>query len=218
MRSTTMNNTLRKKIKIFTPQAEHGAALVIAVLILLVLTVIGIYAITTTTFETKIAGFEREFKTAFYTADSGEPIGINAIKAIIHYVPTSPSNLSTLSANPLWNNILENNLFDNNEIFTDGRHTDDPISAPNIKATGQQIGFPTGTPTKLRADIDRLASYPLSGGATEYGSGYEGIGQGGGGDVAIIYEIDSVGYYTYSNAESELEIGYRHVVGVAGEE
>lgn len=213
----------KKKIKTFTPHAEHGAALVIAVLILLVLTVIGIYAITTTTFETKIAGFEREFKTAFYTADSGEPIGINVIKAVIHYVPSTRNDL------PLpWRTTgyIDIDLFANGveEIFTDGRNSDEvrddggTPGAPDMVFTGLQIGFPTGTPTKLRADIDRLASYPLSGGGTEYGSGYEGIGQGGGGDVAILYEIDSVGNYTYTNAESEIEAGYRHVVGMpAGE-
>lgn len=208
-------SALNEKITIFGPDQQQGAALVIAVLILLILTVIGVYAITTATFETKIAGFDREFKEAFYTADSGEPIGIDAIKAIIHYVPTSPSNLSTLTTNPLWNNILKDNLFDNNEIFTDGRNTDDPINAPNIRATGQQIGFPSSSHTRLRADIDRLASYQITGGAQQFASGYEGIGSGGGGSVGIIYEIDSVGNYTYTNAQAELEAGYRHVVGVA---
>jgi len=202
--------------RVFCLDQQSGAALVIAVLILLVLTVIGIFAITTSMFETKIAGFEREFKEAFYTADSGEPIGIDVIKKVIHYVPTSPSNLSTLSADPLWNNILKDNLFNNNEIFTDGRNTDDPISAPNILATGQQIGFPSSSPTRLRADIDRLSSYQITGGAQQFAAGYEGIGSGGGGSVGIIYEIDSVGRYTHTNAQSEIEAGYRHVVGVSG--
>lgn len=209
-------SALKEKIKVFGPDQQQGAALVIAVLILLVLTVIGVYAITTSTFETKIVGFDREFKEAFYAADSGEPIGIAVIKAVIHYVPTSPSNLSALSAEPLWDNILENNpLFTDNEIFTDGRNTDNPINSPNIQATGQQIGFPSTSPTRLRADIDRLASYQITGGAQQFASGYEGIGSGGGGSVGIIYEIDSVGYYTYTNAQAELEAGYRHVVGVA---
>jgi len=211
-------SAMKEKIKIFGPNPQGGVALVIAVLILLVLTVIGVYAITTATFETKIVGFDREFKEAFYTADSGEPIGIDVIKKVIHYVPTSPSNLSTLSADPLWDNILNDELFDNNEIFTDRSdqtYVDDPISAPNIQATGQQIGFPSSSHTRLRADIDRLASYQITGGAQQFASGYEGIGSGGGGSVGIIYEIDSVGNYTYTNAQSELEAGYRHVVGVA---
>jgi hypothetical protein len=40
-------------------------------MILLVLTLIGISAISTTTFETNIAGNERLYNRAFYTADAG---------------------------------------------------------------------------------------------------------------------------------------------------
>ncbi|OGP52545.1 MAG: hypothetical protein A2Y65_02325 [Deltaproteobacteria bacterium RBG_13_52_11] len=200
--------------------------MIIAVMVLLILTVIGIYAITTSTFETKIAGSEREFKEAFYTADSGEPIGIELIKAIIHYVPATRNDLPAP-----WKDTgnIANDLFADSvqEIFTDGindaahdtdgdgRNDDNARDNPDIDAQGT-LGIPSRV--RLRADIDRLSSYQISGGATEYGSGYEGIGQGGGGDVAIVYEIDSLGRYTYTNAESGIEAGYRYVVGMPGGE
>jgi hypothetical protein len=50
---------------------QRGVSLVIALMILLVLTLIGISAISTTTFETNIAGNERLYNRAFYTADAG---------------------------------------------------------------------------------------------------------------------------------------------------
>jgi hypothetical protein len=50
---------------------QKGVSLVIALIILLVLTLLGISAITTTTFETNIAGNERLYNRAFYTTDSG---------------------------------------------------------------------------------------------------------------------------------------------------
>lgn len=50
---------------------EKGVSLVVALMILLVLTLIGISAISTTTFETNIAGNERLYNRAFYTADAG---------------------------------------------------------------------------------------------------------------------------------------------------
>jgi Na+-transporting methylmalonyl-CoA/oxaloacetate decarboxylase gamma subunit len=203
---------IRKKIRILGTNQQEGAVLVIAVLILLILTVVGIYAVTTSTIETKITGFEREFKEAFFTADSGEPIGIVVTKAIIHYIPEDISDLPEP-----WNDsgVVNDNLF--TEIITDGRDADDPYSAPDIrsKGAGNNLGFPARV--ELRVDIDRLASYQMSGGATEFGSGYEGIGQGGGGDVAILYEMDSIGRYT-SNAESAIEAGYRHVVSMPGGE
>jgi hypothetical protein len=52
-------------------QEHNGVSLVIALLILLVLTLIGISAISTTTFETNIAGNNRLYNRAFYTADAG---------------------------------------------------------------------------------------------------------------------------------------------------
>jgi len=53
------------------PKYQKGVSLVIALMILLVLTLIGISAISTTTFETNIAGNERLYNRAFYTSDAG---------------------------------------------------------------------------------------------------------------------------------------------------
>ena len=52
-------------------QGHQGVTLVIALMILLVLTLIGISAISTTTFEINIAGNERLYNRAFYTSDAG---------------------------------------------------------------------------------------------------------------------------------------------------
>ncbi len=65
---------MRKKEEVkyrLTFQNQNGVSLVIALLILLVLTLIGISAISTTTFETNIAGNERLYNRAFYIADAG---------------------------------------------------------------------------------------------------------------------------------------------------
>ena len=50
---------------------RRGVSLVIALLILLIVTLIGISAIQTSTFETNIAGNERLYNTAFYYSDAG---------------------------------------------------------------------------------------------------------------------------------------------------
>lgn len=56
-----------------------GVALIIALLILLVLTLIGISSISTTTFETNIAGNERLKAEAFYASEAGIQVGINQL-------------------------------------------------------------------------------------------------------------------------------------------
>ncbi|MCJ7663368.1 MAG: PilX N-terminal domain-containing pilus assembly protein [Desulfobacterales bacterium] len=75
---------LRERLRIVGLQSQQGAALIIAVLILLILTVLGIYAITTSTLETKIAGNERFLKEAFYAADGGIDYGRSIIALVIN--------------------------------------------------------------------------------------------------------------------------------------
>ena len=214
-----MMTAKRKKIKIFGPHSQEGAALVIAVLILLILTVIGVYAVTTSIFETKISGFERAFKVAFYTADSGEPIGVELTKAIIHYVPSAVGDLPAP-----WNNaslIDDADLFVSGgalEIFTNIRNADTPASNPDINSQGDGNNLGLSNDVQLRVDIDRINAYQITGGAQQFASGYEGIGSGGGGSVGINFAIDSLGQYPLMGSESRIEAGYLHVVGVAGGE
>jgi hypothetical protein len=63
-------NTLKK---------EEGIALIIALLMLLVLTFIGISSISTTTFETNISGNERVGTDAFYASEGGFQVGLNQL-------------------------------------------------------------------------------------------------------------------------------------------
>ena len=58
---------------------QKGAALIIALLMLLVLTLIGINAINTTTFEANIAGNERIGTEAFYVSEGGVQVGLNKL-------------------------------------------------------------------------------------------------------------------------------------------
>jgi len=58
---------------------KNGVALVIALIILLLLTFIGISAISTTTFETNIAGNERVGTGAFYASEAIFQVGLNQL-------------------------------------------------------------------------------------------------------------------------------------------
>jgi Tfp pilus assembly protein PilX len=58
---------------------DRGMALIVALIMLLVLTLIGINAITTTTFETSISGNERVSADAFYASEAGIQVGLNQI-------------------------------------------------------------------------------------------------------------------------------------------
>ncbi len=58
---------------------ERGIVLIVALMLLLVLTIIGINSISTTSFENIISGNERLANTAFYSAEAGIQVGLNQI-------------------------------------------------------------------------------------------------------------------------------------------
>jgi hypothetical protein len=58
---------------------KNGVALVIALIMLLILTFVGISAISTTTFETNITGNERVGTTAFYASEAIFQVGLKQL-------------------------------------------------------------------------------------------------------------------------------------------
>jgi len=66
---------------------QHGVVLVVALVMLLVLTLIGISGITTSVFENTVAGNERLYNLAFYAADGG----------LEDFQATAPTNFAFLA-------------------------------------------------------------------------------------------------------------------------
>jgi Tfp pilus assembly protein PilX len=64
---------------------EKGIVLVIAMLLLLVLTLIGISSISSSFFEMKISGNDRFGKAAFYASEGGVQVGINQLPQVAAY-------------------------------------------------------------------------------------------------------------------------------------
>ena len=58
---------------------EKGIVLIVALLMLLVLTLIGISSISTTSYENIIAGNERLAKAAFYASEAAIQLGLNQV-------------------------------------------------------------------------------------------------------------------------------------------
>jgi type II secretory pathway pseudopilin PulG len=86
-------------MKGFIFKDRKGAALVIALIILLVLTLIGISAISTTTYETSISGNERVATNAFYAAEAGVQVGFNKlIDPVNKLIDLSPIPVTSLGA------------------------------------------------------------------------------------------------------------------------
>jgi hypothetical protein len=131
---------LREKIKIFGINSQDGAALLIAVLILLILTVLGVYAVTTSTLETKITGFHKWHVEAFYAADAG----LDYTVATYPYGSLDPSN-------PTWPVPPDPSPF----------HHDDPdfdVRADYLGSTPPPVGSGTGIREGFKAHHYRTVS------------------------------------------------------------
>jgi Tfp pilus assembly protein PilX len=64
---------------------QKGVVLVVALIMLLILTLLGISSISSSVFESKISGNERWGSTAFYAAAGGVDVGISRIPDITAY-------------------------------------------------------------------------------------------------------------------------------------
>jgi Tfp pilus assembly protein PilX len=161
-------------------------------LLLLILTVLGVAAITVTGLELRMAGFSTSTEAAVAAAESCAGTGVNVISQTLLFgaVPTQyvvggsgaaspviPANAENASSNPP---SLTQEIFgqaDNN--------VDTAIGAGAIP----DISFTVGSYAVV-GDIDRLYVTQKAGSGLQYAGGYGGLGEGGGGSEDVFYRID----------------------------
>lgn len=171
----------------FSLKNNRGSALVFALLMLVVLTLIGISATTTTTFELQIAGNDKLYKRAFYAADGATEMGGELLEQNIEerdwdFGEDGVSVVS--SSNPLdrGNVRLESpNPYMNREPM-------DPIPSD----TNRDAVYPrTANDSDPHTNIRAVGNTTLStGSAVQLVAGYEGKGKGAaGGGAWITYDV-----------------------------
>lgn len=177
---------------------QTGIALVTVMLVMVIMTVIGIAAITVTGLENRMAGFQRTSEAAATAAESCIGTGVNVIQQTIDQAKV-PDTFKVSQGGPVPDGnqaTLEQEIMgqlDNN--------ADVPSGAWNTEAT---IG-----PFEVRGDIDRLYAKTKAGGAIQFAAGYEGTAGGAaGGGVDIMYRITCVATNTATNTTSQVTAVY----------
>jgi hypothetical protein len=161
-------NSLSLKVK-----KDHGFVLVIALLALLVVTVIGVLAISTSTTEVMVAGNTRLREMHFAGAESGLEISDPAIRFIA-------SNMD----------------FGNYDAIVSDRYlaeelrSGSPFDPGDTCKNNPDLSLDLG-PMSVVVDIDRMFASPCEGATIEFASGYEGTGMGGGGNICAYYRVNS---------------------------
>ena len=178
-------------------QGEEGSILVVALLIMVLLTMMGVWGSATTESEIRMARNETFYKRAFFNADSG--------------VYTTPKLISTAfesgSGDPDLSGTAMSYVGADNTFYRE-------IMGYDAHDAQNEVVFSLGN-NLVEVDVERLGQENLVGASAEFAAGAEGIGTGSSGGVGILYQMNSRGSGP-ANAATTVAAVYRKVVGTPG--
>ena len=207
---------------------QRGSALVIALLMLVVLTLIGISATTTTTFEMQIATNDKLFKSAFYAADGATEMCGEVIEQNIE--DRDWSNKIARGNVAVWRrtknsydtfvDLADGNLYMNRDDDLIPNTTDEEVSGlPSddnhdliypLTAVNTGSWTLTGAAhTSMKVEGNTTLS---TGSAVQLIAGYEGKGKGASaGGAWVTYDIRA-NRNDVRNTQARILLGWRHVL------
>jgi Tfp pilus assembly protein PilX len=165
---------------------EDGIAMLTMLMLTVILTVIGIAAITTTTMDLKLAGGERLREVSINTAEACLSSSVQIIQQTI----ANSGIPASITGGPPQNPVIQNPITLQQEIkgepgfeqFNDNADPQIAVPAPNAILT---MGAVT-----VNIDIDFLFRRNKPGSSLAFAAGYEGTGAGAaGGGVELLYRI-----------------------------
>jgi Tfp pilus assembly protein PilX len=182
---------------------QQGIALLTVMLLMLILTVLGVAAVTMSGLENRMAGLQRTGEAAATAAESCLGTAVNIIQQTIDggSLPAAfLSNADPPGPVPQANSAVLNQeimgQLDNNADVPDGGG-----AVPNIV---QGIGTYT-----VNGDIDRLYAKGKAGSGMQMFGGYEGTGGGAAaGGVEILYRVNCVARNVATGTSSRITAVY----------
>jgi hypothetical protein len=195
---------------------ERGSLLVIAMIILMLLTLIGIAITTTASLELQIAANDRLHKTAFYVADGGNEIGAEVLEQNLGCPGGFTDTLGGGQRNVGVVRVTDLTLWENLEADVKDTSTGDwilPSDTDRHLFFPESYGSPSIPHTNLKVGGDTKLS---TGNAIQMVSGYEGKGKGAAaGGAYILYDMLSQ-HLGVANSQSIIHVQWRHIIGMEG--
>ena len=188
---------------------DRGSAMVFALVVLVVLTVLGVSAMNTTQTELQIAANDLRHKIAFYQADGGTEIGTELIEQNI----ACPQGFTGTTRGDA-DNTMRIQVEDGSTAFW--LNQDDDATEPTD--VNRDFFFPsdyTGSQPHTNVKLGGNSQHS-TGSALQILAGYEGKGKAlASGGAFINYDLISqhVGNF---NTESVVRVQWRHVIGTEG--
>ena len=193
--------------------SDRGVALIFALVLLLVVSIIGSSATLTSQIDLKLSGNTKVIRTSFYVADGGIMLSPKVISEIItdRALPT-PAQTPLVTYDDYVNGSDDPLLLKKIMGFSmDSDYQDEDENTADITVDQGTLG-------SMAVDLTRVSTRYLSGGGVEFAAGTEGVGVGSAASAAIIYSLDSMGTVGTApkTTSSNIVAQYRKVAGVAG--
>lgn len=197
---------------------QEGSVIIIVMIVLALLTIIGISAINMSTTEQKIAGNDKNYKIAFYHAESGNYGTAKWVGRVLddNDLPKEAKDLEEgeegkhrfeyLDPNP---SELMDEVMGYDDAYDDSKDLEFTMKSGVME--GEDLS--RMVPSDVAVDLDRKKARQAVGGGAEFGTGASGIGE----KPAI-----EVPYWFSSEAESEsgahatISSQYIKLLGVPG--
>jgi len=150
---------------------QRGIALVIALIFLLILTIFGVTAMSTTALEEKMAGNTKERNVAFQSAESALRLAEDWVSAQLT-MPTFPNK-----GNGLWS-ISTTGVPSWDQVNWAATGSPEYVAYPGTPGTTVSSGLLYGVKTQPKYIVEELGEIPEKGGSAVAGTGYGGAGGG----------------------------------------
>lgn len=196
---------------------EEGFVLVVALMILVILSLIGIAGMNTSMFEEQIAGNDWSAKRTFYKADGGTELGSELLEHNFSCGPITSTKITSAIR------VDTADIFKTEKDNWETAHPN-PLDYPSD--INRDLCWPSGDPlnpnladcnvgsTSERTNLKIFGEVHYNpGSAIQMAAGYEGKGKSAaGGGVAYLHEIHSQNLGIRGN-EAVIRIQWRHLVG-----
>ena len=192
---------------------QQGIAMLSILMLMLILTVLGIGAMTITGLENRVAGFASSMEASSAAADACVATGVKVIQQVLDV----SNGLSVPTA------LLNNQIPPGPVPSTNKAQLENEINGDPTVAADSPIGppFPAGitaaVPNLVQTvgaysvvgDIDMLYKKQRAGSGQQFGAAYDGTGVGGGaGGVDLFYSVDCVATNTATGMSSRIAAIY----------
>ena len=200
MRQTTGEREKSEECRVATGR-QDGFALITALLLMLILTVLGISAVTVTSMENRIAGVSRTTEAAAMAVESCLGAGVNIIQQTIEPAAVPASALD--NAVPPGPVPVARQVDLGQEIMGELDQNND--SPTGIGALGPDMVQTVGGFT-VNGDIDRLYIKNKAGGSLEFAAGVEGKGKAA--ELDVYYRVTCVATSVSTGTQSQISAVY----------